>query len=164
VSRKFHFYPERACQVPENGTYPLNRNIFRSTDLQISVEEMDADFEQSAYGHIIYVTKQTTSGEHTGFSDFQLSEANVCKKSTVTTYNSPTVCSDIPTTTTSDTPAASFCRPFCVSSLSPLPSISEQALNNIRHSKYGSGRIINACQHKVELKKRRQAYRQGQET
>jgi hypothetical protein len=35
------------------GIHPLNCNIFKSTDLQISVEEVDADFEQSAYGPII---------------------------------------------------------------------------------------------------------------
>jgi hypothetical protein len=147
----------------KSGIYPMNCNIF-STDLQISVEEVDADIEQSAYGPITYVTKQTTSAEHTGFSDFQLSEANVCKKSTVATSNSPTVCSDMPTTSTSDTLAASPCRPFCVSSLSPLPSISEQALNNIRHSKSGSAKIINACLHMTELEKRREAYQQGRET
>jgi hypothetical protein len=150
--------PGAGLSRPENGIYPLNCNIFRSTYLQISFEELDADFEQSAYGPIIYVTKQTTSGEHTGFSDFQLSEANVCKESTVATSNSSTVCSDIPTTSTPDTPAASSCRLFCVSSLSLLPSISEQALNRIRHSKYGSAKIINAYQHKVQLEKRRHAY------
>jgi hypothetical protein len=85
--------------------------IFRSTDLQICVVEVDADFEQSTYGSIIHVTKQTTSAERSGFSDLQLSEANVCNKYTVATSYSPTTCSDIPATSTSDTPAASSCGP-----------------------------------------------------
>jgi hypothetical protein len=44
----FIFIRSGLAKYPKNGIHPLNCNIFRRTDFQISVEEEDTDFEQSA--------------------------------------------------------------------------------------------------------------------
>jgi hypothetical protein len=125
--------------------YLLNRNIFRSIDVLIYIEEQDADFEQSTHEPIMWRNEQTTSVEQTEFKDIQFSEATVSHKSTVATSNFPTA------TANSDTPTASSSRPFRAASLIPLPSVLEDVLDDVRRPRAGSANFLIACPCKAEF-------------
>lgn len=62
----------------------------------------------------------------------------------VATYNFSTGCSGKQTTATSDTLTASGCRPFCATSLSPLPSVLEQVLKDVKLPRAGSANFAAA--------------------
>ena len=76
-----------------------------------------------------YAAKRTAEFRCPHNSEFRLSVYDTSNKFTVAIYNSPTVFSDKPTSSTSDIPRASSNKPFRHTSLSPLPSNSEQILN-----------------------------------
>jgi hypothetical protein len=110
-----------------------NCNIPKSTDFLVCIEEEDTDFGQNPYELIMRRNGQRNYDVHTRFSEFRSSAFNVSKKSAVANSNSPTVFSDKPTSSTSDTTRASLSNPFRPANLSPLPSNSETILNSDEH-------------------------------
>jgi hypothetical protein len=140
----------------KSGIYPLNRNVFGTHDFALHAEEEDANSEQSGYEPTMFRNKQPTITELREPSDFQLSEASASNGSTEAPSDSPINVSDEPIASTSTTLTVSSSRLVLAASLSPLPSIIKQVINDVRPSRAGSAKIITACPYKAELEVKRE--------
>jgi hypothetical protein len=121
----------------KSGIYPVNRNVFRTHHVAIHAEEEDANSEQSGYELTMFRNKQLTITEQRQPSDFQLSEASAPNGSTEAPSDSPINVSDEPVAFTSTTPTVSSSRLVLAGSLSPLPSITKQVINDVGPSRAG---------------------------
>jgi hypothetical protein len=115
----------------KSGIYPVNRNVFRTHHVAIHAEEEDANSEQSGYEPTMFRNKQRE------LSDFQLSKAGVYNGSIEAHHYSPINVSDEPVAFTSTRPTVSSSRLVLAASLSPLPSITKQVINDVGPSRAG---------------------------